>query len=87
MHLLKWKYQPARQCKSWIRTIKEQRLEVVEVLLENPSLKTKVDDYFAIAYAKAVLKAAEETNLEEENFPAVCEWSLEQILDAGFYPS
>jgi hypothetical protein len=87
MHLLKWKYQSSRQSKSWIRTIKEQRLEVKEVLLENPSLKSLVDTYFDLSYEKAVLKAADETNMDEENFPDKCEWTLNQILDNDFYPN
>ena len=84
MHLLKWKYQPSRQCKSWIRTIKEQRLEVKDVLSDNPSLKYNLAGHLDNAYQKSVLRAAEETNLDEELFPMMCEWSVEQILDAGF---
>ena len=87
MHLLKWKYQPARQCKSWIRTIKEQRIEVEEVLEENPSLKNIVNEYLSHGYKKAILKAAEETNLDDDVFPTNCEWTIDQILDNDFYPS
>ena len=87
MHLLKWKYQPSRQCKSWTRTIKVQRLDLNQHLNQTPSLKAKVNDYIADAYEKAVLFAAEETNLDEENFPALCEWNAKQILDDNFFPN
>ena len=87
MHLLKWKYQPSRQCKSWIRTIKEQRIEVEEVLEENPSLKSAVDEYISHGYKKAILKAAEETNLDDDVFPINCEWTIDQVLDNNFYPN
>jgi|SRR6185437_4116453 len=87
MHLLKWKYQPSRQCKSWERTIKKQRLEVQDVLDDNPSLKPNVADFIGKAYQKAILKAADETNLDEDVFPASCEWTVKQILNDNFLPS
>ncbi len=45
-HLLKWQFQPARQSKSWQRTIKEQRKSLALHLGEVPSLKTtlQIDD-------------------------------------------
>ncbi len=89
MHLLKWKYQPARQCKSWTRTIKVQRLDITQHLRSNPSLNAKVNEYISNAYEKAVIFAADETNLDEEVFPNNCEWSVAQILDLdnNFLPS
>lgn len=39
MHLLKWKYQPSRQSRSWQNTIKDQREELEDLLEDNPSLK------------------------------------------------
>ncbi len=86
MHLLKWKYQPSRQCKSWERTIKEQRLEVQDVLDDNPSLEPHVADFIGKAYQKAILKAADETNLDEDIFPASCEWPVKQVLNNSFLP-
>ncbi len=88
MHLLKWKYQPARQCKSWRLTLKEQRNELQYHLKENPSL-TNLDTFeetLAHAYSVAILKAAEETNLDEDVFPQTCEWTTKQILDDEFLP-
>ncbi|MCC2625766.1 MAG: hypothetical protein K0R14_1639 [Burkholderiales bacterium] len=88
MHLLKWKYQPARQCKSWKLTIKEQRNELKYHLKENPSL-TNPDTFgeaVAHAYSVAILKAAEERNLDEDMFPQTCEWTINQLLDDDFLP-
>lgn len=87
MHLLKWQFQPARQCKSWRLTIKEQRIEVEDILQENPSLKNLVDEYLSHSYKKAILKAAGETNLDEEIFPDKCEWTIEQVMDEEFFPN
>ncbi len=87
MHLLKWKYQPRKRGSSWELTIREQRLEVKDVLEDNPSLKNLVDTYFDGAYQKAILKAAKETKLSPNAFPVTCEWSLQQVLDSTFYPN
>ena len=87
MHLLKWKYQPARQCKSWIRTIKIQRIDVIKHLKNNPSLRSVAGEYLLDAYNTAILKAAEETNLDDDVFPVNCEWTIDQVLDNNFYPN
>ena len=86
MHLLKWKYQPSRQSKSWIRTIKVQRNDLVKYLKYCPSLKAKLQKFVDNAYENAVLMAADETNLDESVFPTKCEWSTKQILDSEFLP-
>ena len=38
-HLLKWEYQPERRSRSWLNTIRIQRIDTLELLEENPSLK------------------------------------------------
>ena len=86
MHLLKWKYQPARQCRSWQNTIYDQREELQDLLNDNPSLKGKIDEYYQASYKKAVRKAVTETGLEDTSFPATCEWSISQILADDFFP-
>lgn len=85
MHLLKWKYQPSRQCKIWIRTIKVQRNSLIKHLKQNPSLRAQLNEYIADAYENAVLLAADETNLDENVFPISCEWLHEQLLDEVFF--
>jgi hypothetical protein len=86
MHLLKWKYQPARRCKSWELTIKGQRLKLVGLLKDNPSLKSRLTEITAVAYASAVIDAAQETGIEESQFIMDCPWSFEQIMNNNFYP-
>ena len=86
MHLLKWKHQPLRQCKSWIVTIYEQRQELEDVLSDNPSLKHNFDEHFSKAYSRAVSKASVETGLDAKFFAPQCEWTIEQILDPDFLP-
>jgi hypothetical protein len=86
-HLLKWQYQPIRRGKSWELTIKEQRLRIVKILRDNPSLKREVEACFIDIYPFAIIQAVKETAIDESIFPSVCEWTLEQVLSADFLPS
>ncbi|MEZ4528248.1 MAG: DUF29 domain-containing protein [Desulfobacterales bacterium] len=85
-HLLKWVYQPERRSNSWRATIEEQRLEVFDLLQDNPSLKHQLNQNFEKAYAKAVLFAVKETNLPKSAFPGESPFTLEQILDRTYFP-
>jgi len=85
-HLLKWQYQSHLRSRSWSATIKEQRLSLLDLLEENPSLNSLVSQRIAKAYPLAVLLAVKETNLEETTFPAECPYSREQIFDKDYYP-
>ena len=86
-HLLKWQYQPDRQCASWDKTIKAQRKEVRYVLDESPSLTPKLSEgkWLDMVWAKAVALAVSETGLD--CFPDACPWSIEtDVLTEGWYP-
>jgi hypothetical protein len=80
-HMLKWRHQPERQCKSWLLTIKEQRQRSCRVLRNNPSLKSKLDETFADAYQDARLMAARETGLDENEFPKEAPWTPLEALE------
>jgi hypothetical protein len=84
-HLLKWIYQPElTPNKSWALTIKEQRRQIDQLLQDNPSLKSHLPEISVLAYEDAVLKAAKETDFEEEYFPQTAPWSFETIMDTAF---
>lgn len=85
-HLLKWQYQPTYRGRSWIATIKEQRLSVMELLEDNPSLRSILNERIARAYQQGVQLAVKETDIDERKFPSICPYALDQILDLGFYP-
>ena len=85
-HLLKWQYQPVRRGKSWELTIKEQRLRIIKILRDNPSLKREIETCFLDIYPFAVIQAVKETGIDENVFPTVCAWTLEQTLNADFLP-
>jgi hypothetical protein len=85
-HLLKWVYQPERRGNSWLATIEEQRLEIIDLLQDNPSLKYQLEQQFVKAYIKAVLFAIKETNLPKSTFPELSPFTLEQVLNESFLP-
>jgi len=85
-HLLKWQYQPERQGNSWRRTIKIQRIEINDLLADNPGLKSELDGLFAKAYQKARVLAADETSFEEGIFPSETPFTLQEVLDLEFLP-
>ena len=86
MHLLKWHYQPARRGKSWTLTIQIQRVDFMDVLQDNPGLKSQLTDLTANAYRSARINASRETGLDMQTFPVQCPWDFQQITDESFYP-
>ncbi len=91
MHLLKWKFQPeqlALSRKSWRQTIAEQRSQIRLVLEDSPSLHRwlRDPDWTRSVWTMAVVKAADETDLELAKFPEEPIWRLDQILEWSFYP-
>lgn len=85
-HLLKWQFQPAYRSRSWNATIEEQRLSVIGLIEDNPSLKSILEERIAKAYPQGVLLAVKETNLDKKTFPPLCPYSTEELFDVGFYP-
>jgi len=86
MHLMKWERQPQGRGNSWRLMIANARDEIADLLADNPSLKTVIDEVTASAYRYARRKAAIETDLGEEAFPQNCPWSFAETMDAGFWP-
>lgn len=85
-HLLKWQYQPSSRSRSWLSTIRVQRMDLYDLLEENPSLKPYFGEALQRAYKKGVELAVGETNLPHKTFLQDGSYTLEQILDEGFYP-
>jgi hypothetical protein len=81
-HLLKWQYQPARQCTSWVKTIKEQRKALERRLKKTPSLKSTLIDpeWWDDVWLDARTAAENETGVEFEKFPEQCPWPIDNIL-------
>ena len=86
LHLLKWKFQPAKRGASWEASIRVQRNRLADHLDDNPSLRPLLPQALSAAYRDAVLETIAETGLPEATFPPACPWSAEQTLNAGFWP-
>lgn len=86
MHLLKWQYQPARRPRSWRMTIATQRVDLADLLADNPSLRKQLAEFVAAAYPSAVKKAVIETGLSKTVFPAACPYTVAQLMNEEFWP-
>lgn len=85
-HLLKWEYQPEKRSRSWFATISVQRLDIGELISDNPSLKPYLAEALKTAHKKGVMLAVKESGLPSRTFPTSTSYSLETILSEGFYP-
>jgi len=83
-HILKWDHQSAKRSRSWALSIREQRLELDDVLSDNPGLRPRLGEAMARAYRKARLLAAKETGLKEARFPEKCPYSFDEIVARKF---
>ncbi|MCB0188107.1 MAG: DUF29 domain-containing protein [Caldilineaceae bacterium] len=86
MHLLKWQIQPLRRSASWRYTINVQRLDLQDLLDENPSLRARLAEFVEYAYPRAIRDAVKQTGLAATAFPASLPYTAEQILDENFWP-
>ncbi len=84
-HLLKWQYQPSQRSRSWLATIRIQRRETQELLQENPSLRSYIEEALPTCYKSGIDLAVKETNLPYKTFPVDCSYILAEILDDDFY--
>lgn len=86
MHLLKWQYQPSKRSKSWKASISNARIEIEDILLDSPSLRSYLPTVVDQAYKSARILAADETGLTIETFPTDCLYSLAKALETDFLP-
>ena len=88
-HLLKWQHQPpGRQTgHSWHSTIRTQRAALADMLEESPSMARELPTLLTKGYPLARQWAGDDTHLPLATFPAACPWTLDQILDEGFFPA
>ncbi len=79
VHLMKWTYQPEQRSRSWRATVIEQRQEL-SGLVNQGVLRNHAEATLAEVYRKAVERAAAETGLSAESFPADCPYTFDQLL-------
>ncbi len=83
-HMLEWDHQPARRSRTWVLSIQEQRLEIADVLADNPGLKPRLGEAMDRAYRRARLEAAKETGLDETAFSAVSPYAFDDVTKRDF---
>jgi Domain of unknown function DUF29 len=88
IHLLKWQYQPAGRVEghSWRDSIVEHRDRIDRLCTRSPSLRGKLPAMFTEEYPRACRRASIQTGLPRNTFPEPCRWTLDEILDADFWP-
>lgn len=84
LHMLKWDYQPERRSRSWTLSILNHRLDIADVIEENPSLRRRQAEAIEKAYRRARIEAADETGLRIPTFPDACPYSLDEVLNRPF---
>lgn len=85
-HLLKWQFQPAKRKHGWKASIDEQRIRLERVLKKSPSLRSYPAESLRGSYVIGRNEAVSETGLDEAVFPETCPYTVEQVLDLGFFP-
>ena len=86
LHLVKWRFQPAERSRSWRLSVEGQRLDIEDLLKDNPSLRPVVSDSIGQAWRRALIEAQKETGLEASMFPSVCPWASNQVSSDDFWP-
>jgi hypothetical protein len=84
LHLLKWHHQSHRRSRSWELCIKDARIEITDLLADNPSLKSRLPELTAKGYSKARRQAEAQTRLSIDTFPINPALSLEQAMEVDF---
>lgn len=81
LHLLKQRYQPEKRTRSWEASIRVQRKHLSKFLRESPSLRPELSELVADAYDSARIEAEQETGLDLDTFPEICEWTVAEVLE------
>jgi hypothetical protein len=87
LHLLTYRYAPAQRPRhGWRLTIRHARRELAKLIRKNPGLQHHSARYLGEAYHHARDDAPDATGLPLATFPEACPWSIEQVLEADFWP-
>jgi hypothetical protein len=70
--------------RSWVLSIEAQRLELADIIADNPGLRPRIPEAIARGYRKARLEAARETELDKNEFPTDCPYDWDDIVSRTF---
>lgn len=86
VQLLMWTVQPAVRNEVFQTAILDQRASVETLLRASPSLRSAIEATLPRTYA-AALDTAEQAGVPRSTFPAEPVFTLEQLVDRGFWPA
>lgn len=67
IHILKWKYQPQKRSRSWLKSIRNARREIGEVREETSSVTKKaIEGEWEKVFQSAILDASDEMDLNKQ---------------------
>lgn len=84
LHMLKWDHQPERRSRSWAGSIATDRIDLADVLEDNPSLRRGQEEAVATGYRWARVRAGVEMKPAMDDLPEACPYSLDDILTRRF---
>ena len=86
LHLLKYKYQPAKRTNSWKASIREHRRRLRDDFKVSPSLKRYFEEVFDECYQDGRELAADETGLPIHTFPTKSPFTPSEALNPDYLP-
>lgn len=66
MHIIKWKTQPEKRNPNWVYSIESARMEIQDLLADEPSLKSYMENLPEELFAKAKKLAEAEMNVKSD---------------------
>ena len=66
LHIIKWKTQPEKRTPSWVYSIESARMEIQDLLADEPSLKSYLETLPDELFAKAKKLAEAEMNVKSD---------------------
>ena len=80
IHMLKQKYQPDYNSKSWKDSIDNARVQIEGLIELSPSLHSHPNKVIDKVFKKARRHASKQTKIELRKFELECPWTIEEIL-------
>ena len=79
-HIIKWRIQPQHRSRSWLSSISNARIEIDDLLEDEPSLKPKVHEIWDKSFKAAKQLAKDETGIE----PTMDDLSWEEVFEKEY---
>jgi len=80
MHIIKWQIQPKRRSRSWQSSISNARIEIEEILEDEPHLKPQVPQLWDKCFKAACRIAKDETGIK----PTLSELSQKEVFQTRY---